>query len=347
MKALCYHGAHDIRYDTVDDPVLQDENDVIVRVNLCSICGSDLHIFHGEAASFTEGFGFCVGHEAVGEVVETGTAIRNLKAGDRVMVPGSIGCGACSNCIAGNVRTCLNGQQGIFGLGASLQGSQAEAVRVPMGDANLGLIPESVSDEQALMMTDAQATAWFACKNADISDGHDVVIVGLGPIGLMCIDSAFALGAKRVFAIDPIASRRELAQGLGAMVFEPEEAYEQILEATIGFGADSVIEAVGADETIAAAIKMTRREGTVSVIGVNKNNSFPFPMGSALTRGLTFRIGATSVAATWPQLIPRIQEGKLNPAQFITNRVPLSEGLSAYHLLDSRADGVIKAVIKP
>jgi len=347
MKALIYNGAFDISFESVADPEIEDGQDVIVQVGLCSICGSDMHIYHGHADAFTDGKGFCVGHEAVGEVVETGANVHQLKTGDRVMLPGSIGCGACRNCLRGNVRACLNGKRAVFGLGHALQGSQAELVRVPVGDYNLGIIPDGVSDEQALMLTDAQSTAWFGCRNADIVPGCTVVVIGLGPIGLMTVESAFVKGAARVFAIDPVSYRRGRAQQLGAEVLAPDDAVEHITAATNGLLADSVIEAAGSDATVTLALKLVRMEGTVSMIGVNHNMKFPFPLGAALGRGLTFRTGTTSVAETWPELLPLIQQGRLNPAQFITTHLPLSQGADAYKLLDSRAEGVVKAVITP
>ena len=347
MKALCYFGPYDVRYESVDDPKGQSVQDVIVKVDACSICGSDLHIYHGAGAAFTEGTGFCIGHEAIGEVVESGSGVNRLKTGDKVMLPGAIGCGACSRCLAGNVRNCLNGRQQVFGLGPSLQGCQAELVRVPVGDFNLGLIPEGVSADQALMLTDSQATAWFGCRQAEIVAGASVAIIGLGPIGLMAIESAFVLGASRVFAIDPIPERRDWAISLGAEALSPDEAMEMIKAATHGLMVDCVVEAVGHDATIQLAIALTRREGTVSVLGVNKNMEFPFPMGACLSRGITFRIGTTSPPEMWRELIPLVQQGRLKPERFITTRLMLSEAADAYRALDERRSGILKTVIKP
>ena len=347
MKALCYHGPYDVRYDSVDDPTLRDRQDVLVKVSACSICGSDLHIYHGAGAAFTEGVGFCIGHEAVGEVVETGSGVNTLRPGDRVMIPGAVGCGSCSNCLRGNVRNCQKGQQQVFGLGPALPGSQAEAVRVPFGDFNLGLIPDGVSTDQALMLTDAQATAWFGCRNAEIAAGDVFVIIGLGPIGLMAIDTAKIMGAGRIFAIDPIKERRDIAARLGADPMPPEEAIEHVRSETKDRMADKVLEAVGADATISMALEMVRREGVVSVIGVNKNPAFPFPMGMALSKGVTFRIGTTSPPETWRELVPLVQQGRLRPEQFITTSLALSEGAEAYRQLDARSPGVLKTVITP
>ncbi|MCE2843563.1 MAG: alcohol dehydrogenase catalytic domain-containing protein, partial [Novosphingobium sp.] len=157
MKALRYYGARDVRYEGMDEPTPQSDRDAVVKISACSICGSDLHIYHGHG--FSEDVGFCVGHEAVGEVVEVGRAVHRLKVGDKVMLPAAVGCGACRSCLAGNVANCANNAGACYGLSAKLQGSQAEAVRVPAADMNAVPVPEGVSMEQALMMTDALATA--------------------------------------------------------------------------------------------------------------------------------------------------------------------------------------------
>jgi threonine dehydrogenase-like Zn-dependent dehydrogenase len=193
MKALRYYGARDIRHEAMDDPRPHSDRDAIVRMTGCSICGSDLHIWHGHG--FSEDIGFCVGHEAVGEVVEVGRGVSRLKVGDSVMVPAAVGCGACRSCLAGVVHTCENNASGCYGLSAALQGVQAEAFRVPAADVNAVKIPDGVSQDQALMMTDALATAWFGARQADIRPGSGVAVIGLGPIGLMAVDSAFVARA--------------------------------------------------------------------------------------------------------------------------------------------------------
>ena len=235
MKALRYFGPRDIRYETMDDPAIQDARDVIVKVDRCAICGSDLHIYHGEG--FSEDLGFCVGHESVGEVVEVGRAVRRLKEGDKVMLSAAVGCGACASCLAGNVIHCENNAAGCYGLSSRLQGSQAEAVRVPAGEANARVIPEGISLDQALMMTDALATSWFGCRNADIASGRTVAIVGLGPIGLMGIENAWVMGAARVFAIEtPLPQAKpEIRAAVAGLV--PEDRPGDFAQATMDLGA--------------------------------------------------------------------------------------------------------------
>lgn len=345
MKALRFYGTRDIRYESMDDPVLQDDRDVLVRVTGCAICGSDLHIYHGEG--FSEDLGFCVGHEAVGEVVEIGRGVRRLKSGDRVMISAAVGCGACPSCLRGDVVRCETGSGACYGLSSKLQGSQAEAVRVPAGDFNAALIPEGVSEDQALLMTDGMATAWYGVTNADIRPGNTAAVVGLGPIGLMAVEQILVKGAARVFAIDPVAERRAIAETLGAIALHPDEAPQQIAELTKGRMVDSIVEAVGHQRTIDLALRLAARRGTVSVIGVNQDRKFDFPMARAFAMGLTFRIGTCSVQETWPELIPLLQSGRLKPEHVISHRLPLSDGTRAYALFDKREDGALKMVLTP
>ena len=343
MKALRYFGARDIRCESMDDPQLQDARDAIIKVDRCAICGSDLHIYHGHG--FSEDIGFCVGHEAVGEVVEVGRAVTRLRPGDKVMLPAAVGCGACTSCLAGNVVHCATGSGSCYGLSSRLQGCQAEAVRVPAADSNAIIIPEGISTDQALMMTDSLATAWFGARNADITSGSTVAVVGLGPIGLMAVESAFVMGAARVFAIDLVPERRKLATDLGATALDPADAVDFIREETRGRMVDCVVEAVGITATIKLALRLAARRATVSVIGVAQDRTMEFPISRAFGAGLTFRIGTCSVPEEWPALIPLIQAGRLRPQRYISHVMPLSEGAEAYALFDRREAGALKMVL--
>lgn len=345
MKALRYYGARDVRHEDMDDPTPQSDRDAVIKVEACSICGSDLHIYHGHG--FSEDVGFCVGHEAVGEVVEVGRGVHRLKVGDKVMIPAAVGCGACRSCLAGNVACCEYNLGSCYGLSAKLQGSQAEAVRVPAADFNAVAVPEGVSMEQALMLTDAMATAWYGARQADIKPGSSVAVIGLGPIGLMAVDSAFVLGAHMVYAIDPIAERRALAEASGAIALHPDEALERIKQDTKGHKLDCVVEVVGSDATVDFALRLVRRRGTVSVIGVQQSRRFPFPLERAFAAGLTFRAGTCSVPEELPALFPLIQGGRLKPERNISHRLPLSEGAEAYRLFEAREAGALKMVLRP
>ena len=345
MKALRYYGARDVRYEAMDDPTPQSDRDAIIKVDGCSICGSDLHIYHGHG--FSEDIGFCVGHEAVGEVVEIGRGVTRLKTGDKVMIPAAVGCGACRHCLSGVVSLCDNNMQGCYGLSAKLQGSQAEAVRVPAADMNAVAIPDGISADQALMMTDALATAWFGVRNGDVAPGSSVAIIGLGPIGLMAVDSAFVQGAHVVYAIDPVAERRAMAEQSGAIALHPDIAIDTIKEATKGRKLDCVIEVVGSDATVDLALRLVRPRGTVSVIGVQQSRRYPFPLERAFAAGLTFRAGTCSVPEELPVLFPLVQSGRLRPERYISHRLPLSAGAEAYALFDKREAGALKMVLTP
>jgi 2-desacetyl-2-hydroxyethyl bacteriochlorophyllide A dehydrogenase len=345
MRALVYHGPEDIRYDSVDDPAPRDLDSAVVRVERAGICGSDLHIYHGHG--FSPDPGYVIGHEAIGEVVEVGSGVRRFRVGDRVLIPGSTGCTSCSPCRRGHVARCENMSMGCYGLGHALPGSQGEAVAVPAADTGLTLIPEGITDEQAILLTDNLPTAWFGARRAGIEPGDTVAVVGLGPVGLCAVASALALGASRVFAIDLIESRRGHAEELGAEPIHADDPVAAILERTKGLGVDRVIEAVGVDATIQLALGLARTEGSVSVVGVNQNTSFDFNMALAQFRSLSFHIGLCSVQAELPTLIPLVQSGRIDPSLTISHRMGLSEGAEAYRVFAARADDVRKVILDP
>ena len=311
MRALTYEGPRDIRYSTLPDPTPPDENGAVVRVSAASICGSDLHIFAGHG--FSPDLGFAVGHEAVGEVVETGSGVTRFRVGDRVLLPASVGCSTCAPCRRGEMLHCENEAMGCYGISAALPGSQAEAVAVPAADTGLEAIPEGISDEQALLLTDNLPTAWYGARRADIRPGDTVAVVGLGPVGLCSVMAAQAMGAARVIGIDLVSERRKKAEELGAETVEHEDVVGTLMEWTGGRGADAVLEAVGADATVQLAQQLARREGRISVVGVNQNPNFGFNMLLAQVRCLSFHIGLCSVQRELPTLLPLVQAGRIRP----------------------------------
>ena len=209
-------------------------------------------------------------------------------------------------------------------------------------------IPEGVSTEQAVLLTDILPTGYFGATGADIRPGHDVAILGMGPVGQMALHCAQLYGPARIFALDRVPERLAAAEALGAIPVDASgDAEAAVLEATQGRGVDSVIEAVGADETIQTAIRLARAGGTVSVIGVSMNMAFPFPMLHAFLRDLTFRIGIVPVPETWSALIPLVASGRLQPEGVFTHHLPLSEGAKAYEIFDRREDGVFKVLLDP
>jgi threonine dehydrogenase-like Zn-dependent dehydrogenase len=345
MKALLYHGPRDGRPGEFPEPAIQDDRDAIGRMTQAGICGSDLHIYQGHG--FSPETGFCVGHEAVGEVVEVGGAVRRLKSGDKVMLSAAVGCGVCRPCLSGVIARCETAGAGCYGLGPALQGCQAEYIRVPAADFNAALIPEGLTPEQALLLTDNLPTAYFGCLNADIGPGKTVAVVGLGPIGLMAVEIAFVLGASKVYAIDLVPERRALAADMGAEALDGTTALGEIAAATKMRMVDCVVEAVGADATVLMAIQLAGSGGTASVVGVNQSMQFNFPMALAFVKSLTFRIGMCSVQCHWPDLVRLIRGGRLHPERFISHRMPLAEGARAYELFDSREGGALKMVLTP
>lgn len=345
MKGLIYRDAFDIEYADAPEPTAEDNRSAIVKVTACGICGSDLHIYQGHG--FSDEPGYCVGHEAVGEVVETGSAVSRFKSGDKVMISAAVGCGTCRSCMAGKVTHCETRGGRCYGLNHGLQGVQAEYAMVPVADFGLANIPDGVSEDQALMLTDNLPTAWFGLKNADIQPGDRVAIVGCGPIGLMAVQGAFVMGASEVFAIDLVAERLAMAETLGATGLSSNEAVAMIAERTSGRMADRVVECVGADSAIELSLKLARSAGTVSFIGVNQNMAFKFPMALAFVKGLTFRTGTCSVPEHWRELTSLIQAGKLTPEMTISHQMKLEEGAEAYRLFNARENGALKMVLRP
>ncbi|WP_299450702.1 zinc-dependent alcohol dehydrogenase [uncultured Pigmentiphaga sp.] len=271
MKALCWHGKKDIRYDTVPDPRIEEPGDAIVKVSACAICGSDLHLFDG----FMPGMkaGDVMGHEFMGEVVEVGPAARKLKVGDRVVVPFTICCGACDQCRRGNYSVCERTNRnkdlatkafghttaGLFGythLTGGYAGGQAEYVRVPYADTTHIKVPADLTDEQVLFLGDILPTGWQAAVQCDIAPTDTVAIWGAGPVGLMAMRSAQLLGARQVIVIDRVAERLAMAAKAGATVidFEQESVVERLRDLTAGKGPEKCIDAVGMESHAARSL---------------------------------------------------------------------------------------------
>jgi threonine dehydrogenase-like Zn-dependent dehydrogenase len=264
MKALCWHGRGDIRCDTVPDPQIQDEHDIIIKVTSCAICGSDLHLYDGYVPAMKSGD--IVGHETMGEVVETGKAITTLKVGDRVVIPFTISCGECFFCKKGLFSACErtnpdaeaakklwgHSPAGLFGYSHLLggyAGGQAEYLRVPHADVGPMKIPAGLSDDQALFLSDIFPTGYMAADMCNIQPGDTIAVWGCGPVGQFAIRSAFLLGAERVFAIDRVPERLAMAATAGAQTinFDDGDVSERLNDATHGRGPDAGIDAVGSE----------------------------------------------------------------------------------------------------
>ncbi len=389
MKALAWHGKGDIRCEEVPDPRIEHPQDAIIKVTACAICGSDLHIHAGIIPQMQSGD--VIGHETMGEVVEVGSGNKALKPGDRIVVPFTISCGECFFCRNGFFSGCEctnpdrdkaaklwgNAPGGLFGYSHLLggyAGGQAEYLRVPYADVGPIKVPDHLSDEQVLFLSDIFPTGYMGAEFCDLKGGETVAIWGCGPVGQFAIRSAFLLGAERVIAIDTVPERLALARVAGAETidFLDEDVYEVIMDKTEGRGADACIDAVGTEaepssslmarwdrikvaafmgtdrpHVLRQAIHCCRNFGMVSVIGVYGGFLDKIPMGSAINRGLTFRMAQTPVQRYLPKLLALIDEGKIDPTEVITHVAPLEQGPELYETFRDKKDGCIKVVLKP
>lgn len=387
MKALCWHGKETIRCEEVPDPEIKDGRDAIIRVTSCAICGSDLHLYGGFVPGMKHGD--VMGHETMGEVVAVGKDNKKLKVGDRVVVPFTISCGECEFCRRSLFSLCevsnpAGAEQakmvgyptaGLFGYThtyGGFPGGQAEYLRVPFADVGPIKVPEGLSDDQVLFLSDIFPTGWMAAENADIRPGHTVLVFGCGPVGQFAIRSAFMMGAERVIAVDQVAERLQMARDGGAETIDfsqhEGDLQEQILDMTRGRGPDSVIEAVGLEshgsgsliekvqETVAGkmersyafnqAIVACRPGGTISLPGVFVGG-VPVMMGAFVGKGLTLKTGQTHVQRYLEPLMRRIEEGQIDPSFLITHKIKLEEGPDMYKTFQEKKDGCVKIVINP
>ena len=350
MKAIVYHGAHDFRYETAKDPSLETDSDVILRVTRSALCGTDLHLWHGLPVPDQ---GFATGHEFVGVVEEVGRSVQTLRPGDRVFASCTLGCGTCDSCRRGlysgcAVTTAGGTRNNIFGMSEAFPGGQAEAVRVPFADTNAFKIPDGVSDEQALFLTDILPTAEMANEFAEVEPGDSVVVLGCGPVGSLAQRCAQIRGAARVIAVDLDEARLARARARGCEVVQPEKdnLLERVLELTGGRGADAAIEAVGRPELVATAAGLVRAGGHIAVVGVIVA-PVELPWILLFMRNLTLRTGVVNPQRHVSRLLALLESGRLDPTELITHRLPLAEGVSGYEIFAERRDDVMKVVLSP
>ncbi len=347
MKAVVYAGPRDLRVEDVPDPKLPADTGAVVRVTSTGICGSDLHIYNGHG--FSDDLGYSVGHEAVGEVVEVGPRVTRFAVGDRVLVPGSTACEGCPACHQGLVARCHRQRlplEACYGLSHLLPGCQAEYVAVPAADLSLVALPVELSDAAGVMLTDNLPTAWYGARRARINPGDSVVVIGLGPVGIGSVQSALALGAGTVFGVDLLPDRLERAAALGAVPVASAEAKSTIRKALDGPPA-IVLEAVGADSTIALGLSLAGPGTRISIVGVSQNRAFPVDMTLAQMKELEIAIGLCSVQYELPALLRLAMAGRLDPAAAVTHRIPLSEAAAAYEMFAERHPGVGKVILDP
>lgn len=348
MKALTFQGVQDVRYSTVPDPEILGPTDAIVRIRLAGLCGSDLHPFHGREVGIDRGT--VMGHEMVGEIVEIGSEVEHLQVGDRVATPFTTSCGTCFYCRRGLTCRCTAGQLlGWVEAGHGLHGCQAEYVRVPMADSTLVAVPDTVSDEAALLAGDVLSTGFFVADLGlqDLQNHLEettAVVIGCGPVGLMAVLAAKHLGAGRVFAIDRMPERLELARKFGAepIDFSRQDARTVIDRATDARGADAALECVGTPEATRAALNLLRPAGTLAAAGVHTEDHLAFSPGEAYDRNLTYRAGRCPARHWMDRVLPLLGEGTLDPTPVLTHRMPLEDGKRAYEIFDGKEDGCVK-----
>lgn len=389
MRALCWYGANDVRVETVPDPQILNPRDAIVKVTLTAICGSDLHLYNGYIPSMQKGD--ILGHEFMGEVVEVGREVKTLSVGDRVVVPFPIACGNCYFCKNDQWALCDNSNPkawlaetlfghapaGIFGyshLMGGYAGGQAEYVRVPFADVGPKKVPDHLSDEQVLFLTDIFPTGYMAAENCGIRPGDVIAVWGCGPVGQFAIKSAYMLGAEQVIAIDRIPERLALANDKGGATvinYEEENPLEVLKDLTGGRGPDACIDAVGMEAhgmsvdavfdrvkqsvrlqtdrptALRYAIQSCRKGGTVSIAGVYGGVIDKVPMGAVMNKGLTFKTGQTHVHRYLSPLLERIDTGEIDPSYIITHRLPLEAAPHGYNLFKHKEDQCVKVVLTP
>lgn len=351
MKAIVYNGHRDLSFESVPDPKIQDPEDAVVRIERTAICGSDLHLYHAEAMPVT---GFALGHEFLGTIEDVGPDVRRFKRGDRVLVSCTVGCGTCSLCHDHLYSGCMTTTQlgpvtNIFGSPV-LQGGQAEGARVPFADTNLFRIPEGLEDEQVLFLTDILPTGTMGADLAEVGPGDVAVVFGCGPVGTFAQQAALIRGAAVVIAVDLDDGRLAKATQRGCLALNPTKVDlgEKVRALTKGRGADCAIEAVGKPELVLAAIDLVRPGGRVSVIGVIAGEEVSLPFMQTMTgKNLTLRSGIVNPQHYFPRLLPLIESGRLDPAEIISHRLALSEGVRGYEIFDAHEDDVLKVVLEP
>ncbi|ACM18647.1 formaldehyde dehydrogenase-related protein, glutathione-dependent [Geotalea daltonii FRC-32] len=401
MKAVVWHGVGDIRLDDVAEPRIEQQTDAIVKITASAICGTDLHMVRGTMSGMRPGT--ILGHEGVGTVEEVGTAVRNFKPGDRVLIPSTIACGYCSYCRDGYYAQCDNANPNGMQAGTSffggpeksgpVNGLQAEKARIPFAGVGLVKIPDGVTDEQAILVSDIFPTGYMGAELAEIKPGNTVAIFGCGPVGQFAIASAKLFQAGRIFAVDCIPSRLEKAREQGAEVidFSKEDPVQMIRDMTGGIGCDRAIDAVGVDAeaphtgpavreakeheeefrqevahvapqtnisgdnwhpgdapsmTLIWGVECLAKAGTFSVIGVYPESVTLFPIGMAMNKNLTIKMGNCNHRKYIPFLLDMVRSGTVDPVRILTRREPLTSAVDAYRAFDMRQSGWLKVELQ-
>ena len=389
MKAVCWQGTDDITVEHVPDPSILSPRDAIIRVTLTAICGSDLHLMDGLIPTMKPGD--ILGHEFMGEVVAVGQSVVTLRKGDRVIVPFPIACGQCYFCRSELWACCDNSNPNaeitntlygypagaLFGYSHMMggyAGGQAEFVRVPYADVGPFKVPDHLSDEQVLFLTDVFPTGYMAAENCAIRRGDTIAVWGCGPVGQFAIRSAFLLGALRVIAIDTVPERLHMAAEAGAETLDSmkDDVSSSLKTMTGGLGPDACIDTVGMEAhgahidhwydkarapahpardrviTLRQAIHCCRKGGTVSIPGTYGGFVDKIPIGAAaFAKGLTLKMGQTHVHKYLPRLLRHIDNGDIDPSFVITHEAPLEDAPRMYRTFRDKQDGCVKVVLRP
>jgi threonine dehydrogenase-like Zn-dependent dehydrogenase len=391
MRATVWTGKNSVEVQDVPEPKIVNRRDAVVRITSTAICGSDLHLYQGYMPTMKRGD--ILGHEFMGEVVDVGPDVENLRVGDRVVVPFPIACGNCNACAAEAYSLCENSNPnggmaekmfghpicGIFGyshITGGYAGGQAEYARVPFADVGPLKVPDDLTDEQVLFLSDILPTGWMGAEMCDIQPGDVVAVWGCGSVGQFAIASAKALGAERVIAIDRFERRlrmaREQAGADETIDYERADVVETLKELTGGRGPDACIDAVGMEahhanpalhavdrvkhatrmetdrpHALREAILACRSGGIVSVIGAYGGVIDKFPIGAVVNRSLTIKAGQCHVHRYMRPLLERIRNGDLDPTFVITHRPSLEEAPAMYDTFLHEKDDCVKVVLKP
>lgn len=389
MRALCWNGINDLRVETVKDPELVNPRDVILKVLLTTTCGSDLHLLDGYIPTMRAGD--VIGHEFIGEVVEVGSDVQSVSKGERVVVPSPVCCGRCWFCEHDQWSLCDNSNPNpelqepllgyptaaIFGYSHAFggyAGSHAEYMRIPYADVGCFKVPDGVSNEQALFLSDAAPTGFMGADFCDIEPGQVVAVWGAGGVGLMAMRSAYLLGAERVIAIDRFPERLAMArERVGAETInyaQVDSVLDELKEMTGGRGPDACIDAVGMEahgtgveyaydrmkqavrlhtdrgEALREAILACRKGGSLSILGVYGVMD-KFPLGVIMNKGMTVRTAQQHGHKYLPRLLEHASRGELDPSFLITHRFSLEESPRGYQMFKNKQDGCVRAVFAP
>ncbi|MCZ8521127.1 MULTISPECIES: zinc-dependent alcohol dehydrogenase [Paenibacillus] len=380
MRAVTYQGKKQVKVKEVKDPILEKGDDILVRITSTAICGSDIHLVNGMVPGMPEGY--VIGHEPMGIVEEAGPEVTRVKKGDRVIIPFNVSCGECFYCKNQLESQCDNSNENpLYDTGAYLgysesyggyAGGQAELLRVPYGNFMPFVIPQDaeVEDEQVLFLSDILPTAYWAVENSGVKPGDTVIVLGSGPVGLLTQKFAWQKGAKRVIAVDHLDYRLFHARNTNRVEtfnFKDVDNLESHLYEITGGGADVVIDCVGMDgeksvvEKVETALKLqggtlgpiqtarqiVRKGGTIQLIGVYGMTYNMFPLGDLFARNITLKMGQAPVIHYMPELFAQIKSGRLDPADIITHRLPLTEAERGYEVFTDKLEDCIKVVLKP